>query len=222
MKTINFLKLLEGYPVFTENDVAKITHEKPTYTRILIHRLSVRGLVHKIERGKYTIHEDPMIFSSYLFTPSYIGLWTALRFYNMTEQLPLIMSVMTPRPKKRIRFNKTNIEFIKTKFMWGYVKQRYQDFDIFVAEKEKAVIDCLLTRRIPISEIENALGSGELDIEKLIRYSKKTKNMALAKRLGFLLESYGHDCSALKVWWTITTHHWILGRRGARGTGSGR
>lgn len=198
MKTIHLLKLLEQFPLFTENDVAKISQENPEYIRILLHRLSGRSMIHKIERGKYTVHEDPLIFSSHLFTPSYISLWTALRFYNLTEQLPLTLFVMTSKPKKEICFSKTKIKFIKTRFMWGYKRQRHQDFDIFIADKEKAVIDCLLTRRIPVSEIEKAIESRELDIRKLIYYSKKTKNKSLAKRIGFILESYGYACKGLE------------------------
>ena len=101
MKTINLLKKLETYPLFTENDAAKIVNKSAKYIRTLLYRLHKQGLINRIEKGKYTLYHDAMIFASYLATPSYLGLWTALRHYNMIQQQPLGIFIVSSIPKKK-------------------------------------------------------------------------------------------------------------------------
>ena len=88
--------------------------------------------------------------------------------------------------------------FFKTRHMFGYKKERYADFDIFIAEKEKAVIDALLFK-IPIQDIIYALESEELNFEKLAEYAKKTNNSSLIKRLGYILQTKKEKNYGLKA-----------------------
>lgn len=195
MKTIHLLEKLNKYPLFTENDIAKILNKGPKYIRTLLYRLSKQGIIKRIEKGKYTTHNDVMIFASYIITPSYLSLWTALRYYNMIQQQPYGIFVISPVPRKSIKFQNTEIIFRTTKHIFGYTKERYSDFDIFIAVPEKAIIDSLLFK-LPIGDIKNILENEELDLEKLSNYAKRTKNISLIKRLGYLMEkiksnSYG-------------------------------
>ena len=186
MNSIDLLRKLEKLPLFTENDVSKITNNDKNYVKTLLHRLYKKRLIKRIEKGKYTIYEDPLIFSSYLTTPSYLSLWTAFRYYNLTQQQPRDIFVISPVSKKTIRLKDTKIFFLKTKHTFGYKKERYEDFDIFMAEKEKAIIDSLLFK-LPIQDIYQAIEE-EIDIEKIVKLANKIKNSSLAKRLGYLLE----------------------------------
>ena len=188
MKSIELLKRFEHYPLFTENDVAKIVNKSPKYVRTLLYRLHKQRYIKRIEKGKYTVHEDPLIFSSYIAVPSYHSIWTALRYYNMTQQQPFGIFVMTPMPKQAIKLDNTEIRFISTKHMFGYKKERYNDFDIFVANREKAIVDSLLFK-LPIQDIIQALEDTEINCQRLAEYAKKTGNKSLMKRLGYLLES---------------------------------
>jgi len=198
VKTINLLKKLERYPLFTENDIAKIVNKSHKYIRTLLYRLHKQGLINRIEKGKYTLHHDAMIFASYLATPSYLGVWTALRYYNMIRQQPFSVFVVSCIPKKSIKFYNTNIIFIYTKRLFGYKKERYNDFDIFISEREKALVDSLLFK-IPLSYISQALDNGEIDFKKLSEYAIKTKNKSLIKRLGYMLESRKGSSFGLKA-----------------------
>ena len=194
MRTIHLLKRLQRLPLFTENDIAKLTHKNPAYVRTLLYRLHKEGHIRRIEKGKYTIHNDEMVFASYIVKPSYLSLWTAFRYYNMIQQQPFSLFVMTPISKRPIKLGNTEIIFSKTKHLFGYKKERYADFDIFMAEKEKAIIDALLFR-IPLKDIFLAMNH-KIDLEKLANYAKMTRNISLIKRLGYLLykktgNSYG-------------------------------
>ena len=66
MKTIELLKILQEYPLFTENDVAKIVDKNAGYVKTLLHRLRKQKLIHRVERGKYTVHDDAFIFASHI------------------------------------------------------------------------------------------------------------------------------------------------------------
>ena len=198
MKSIHLLKKLERYPLFTENDVAKIINKSPEYVKTLLYRLNKQGFIKRIEKGKYTTYEDPVIFSTRIITPSYISLWTAFRFYNMTRQQPFGIFVVSPVSKKKLRFHSTEIMFFKSKHIFGYKKERYEDFDIFIAEKEKAIIDALLFH-LPLEEVSNALEDEEINFRRLAEYAKKTKNISLMKRLGYLLETKKANSYGLKA-----------------------
>jgi len=196
METIKLIKKLESYPLFTLNDLSKLVHKNPAYLKVLVQRLKGRNLIHKVERGKYTLHKDPLIFATNIVSPSYLSLWTALRFHNLTEQLPRDIFLCTSKYKRKIEFLETKIIFLKTKDVWGYKKERYGDFEIFVAEPEKAVIDSLLIRKVPLSEVIKAVKG--VNVKKLKKYAIKTGNKALIKRLGFILENFGIKCDDLK------------------------
>lgn len=196
MKTIHLLKRLERFPLFTESDVAKIINKSPKYVRTLLYRLKKQSLIQRIERGKYTIHEDPLIFASHIAIPSYLSLWTALRYYSMTQQQPTSFFVLSPIKRKDIK--ELNINFLSTKHMFGYKKERYSDFDIFIADPEKTIIDSLLFK-VPLEDIDIALDEGNIDFKKLSEYAKKTKNKSLMKRLGYLLEKKKNKSYGIKA-----------------------
>ena len=194
MKTILLLKTLEKYPIFTESDIAKLENKSNAYARTILYRLQKKGYIQRIEKGKYSLHNDLMVPASYIITPSYISLWTAFRYYNLTQQQPQTISIISKKSHKDIIINNARIKFNITKHFFGYKKERYRDFDIFIAEKEKAIIDALLFK-LPIEYIIEAI-TDEIDYKKLAEYAKKTKNKSLIKRLGYILKikkgnSYG-------------------------------
>lgn len=194
---IQLLKKLEEYPLFTMNEFVRITGKSPEYARTMLYRLKKEKLLHQIEKGKYSVHDDPLVFSSHIVIPSYISFWSALRFHNLTEQLPKNIMIASAKSKHEINFHGTKIRFFKTKQLWGYKKERYASFEIFVAEKEKCIIDCLLIKNTPFDEIAKAVAKKELDEKKLAEYAIRVKNISLIKRLGYIMEYFGLDAEAL-------------------------
>lgn len=189
IKTIDLLNILRDYPLFTIKNISRVTGKKPDYVKVMINRMLNNGLIYCVERGKYTVHEDPMIFASHIIYPSYICLWSALRFHDMTAQLPNKTFIAASRSKNNIIFYGRKIMFLKTKHLWGYGKYSYDKFEVFVSDKEKTIIDCLLTGDVPLHEAYTAIDYA--DSGKLIEYGEKTANKSLIKRLGYLLELKG-------------------------------
>ena len=78
--------------------------------------------------------------------------------------------------------------------MFGYTKQKFREKYMFLADKEKAIIDSLyLPEHCPISETFEALESKEIETKKLIQYALQMDSIVLLKRLGYLLEKQGID-----------------------------
>jgi len=197
MKKINLIRELEKYAVFNLNIIKNIIKKDNNYAKLVVYRLKKDNFIFEIEKNKYTLKKDAILISSRIIWPSYISGWSALRYYNLTEQLPQTILIITTRArkKKEIKFNNSRIVFTKVrqKYFFGYRKERYGEFDIFVADKEKALIDSVLFKKISFSEIcditKNNLN--DIDIDLLIEYLIKIKNKTLIKRFGFLLENLG-------------------------------
>lgn len=197
LKKFEIIRRLGQFPLFSFNEFVRITGMSSEYARIYLFRLKKEGFIFQIERGKYSVYDDPMIFSSFIKTPSYISFWTAFRFYNFTEQLPFDVMIAVPRARKTIVFQGANIRFFKTKYFWGYRKQRYRNFDIFVAEKEKCILDVFLLKNTPFDEIIKAILTKDFDFMKLIEYSIRAKNKSLIKRIGYVMDHLGYDTKLL-------------------------
>jgi len=200
MKSIELIRKLEKYPVFTLKILGELIEKNRNYSKLVAYRLKKNNFITEIEKNKYSVNKDPIIIASNIIWPSYLSCWSALRYHNLTEQLPNTIFIMTTkaRKKKEINFNNSRIIFIKikSKYFFGYKKERYGEQDIFMAEKEKAVIDSVLFKKISFSEISSVLKNNinEINMNLFNDYLIKIKNKALIKRFGFLFDKLGFDC----------------------------
>lgn len=197
METLQLLKRLEIYPTFTVSTVANIIEKDKTYAKVYLNRLKKKEIVHQLQRDVYTVQDDPMIIASRVVWPSYISLWAALRYHNLTEQIPNRISVVTTRAKSRgtISIADTMIIFerVRPEWFFGFSKINTKDFEIFIAEPEKALVDAVLLKRISVTEIYSLLKENlrRISSERIVEYILRTKNRALAKRYGWMLSSLG-------------------------------
>ncbi len=199
MKTLELLKKLERYATFNFATFRKLTNSNSDYARVYIHRLKNAGYVLELQKGTYTIHKDPFIIASRIVWPSYISLWSAIRHHNMTEQLPHDLWVVTSRRLWRngISFGGAKIIFVRIKpqYFFGYKKIAISNFEAFMAEPEKAILDGMLLKKISFSELAEIIRNNikTLDIKRLISYAIEMKSGPLIKRLGYLLDKLGID-----------------------------
>ena len=179
MDRIKILQKLSRYVVFDNRVVENIVKKEREYVYLVIYRLKKAGLIRQIEKGKYTIHNDAFLIASRIVWPSYISCWTALQYYNLTEQLPNVIDIITTRARKRriLKFGKVSIRFIKFRNnnFFGFRKVQYNGFEIFLAEKEKALLDALFLRKIPLKEFSKIIKTtrNKINIRKIRSYAKK-------------------------------------------------
>lgn len=187
---------------FRVNDVKKLTDKKPNAIYQLLFKLKKKGWLYEIEKGKYVIlgfgdiaGVDEYFIASHIITPSYISFWSAIRYYNLTEQLLRGITVAITRSKKEMKFKSFKVRFINInkKRFFGYKKEFLQGKEIFVGEMEKVLIDSLYLPGYAggISEIAKALDNSKkaLNMQKLIEYVIKMNSRVITRRLGYLLDA---------------------------------
>lgn len=174
---------LKHYPVFSVKNIAGVLDKDMNYSYLAAYRLKKSGTIHEIEKGKYSMEEDPFIVASWIVWPSYISGYAALNYHKLTEQLPFTIQVMTTRKRKRktISYANAKIEFVKTgkKTFFGFRRINYQGKEIFIAEKERAIIDALASRKMSLGEAEDIIKNNKRKIskKKLFFYAKSAKEI---------------------------------------------
>jgi predicted transcriptional regulator of viral defense system len=167
--------------------------QRPTL-RETLSRAVKRGDLIRVERGKYTAHADPMIYASYIETPSYLSLWSGLRYYDVTTQQPSRVQVITSRNREDLE----SVEFFSSRSLFGFGKRRYADFEIFVADPERLLLDCLERKAVPVEELSELVET--VDVDTAIEYATQLGMASVKKRLGYLLETVrGESFDALQV-----------------------
>ncbi len=197
MRSGEFLEKLKELqkPVFTSRDLQALTGFNKDYLKVYLFRLKQRQLIREVEKGKYALSLHPFIIASHLVFPSYISFLSAYFYYDLTTQIPKIVQVISSRSKTELKLEGYTVKFIKIppSRRFGYHKEKFMDKSIFIAEKEKAIIDSLyLPKYCPLDETFMAL-KGNLNVETLIAYALRMDSIVLLKRLGYLLELNGKD-----------------------------
>lgn len=135
--------------------------------------------------------EDPWIIAAQLFSPSYIGGWSAAEHWDFTEQIYNSIAVMTtkqPRATDQVikgtRFVLKTVaksRFFGTRTIWrGSLK-------ISLSDPTKTIIDMVMSY----------LESTHYSESTMIDYALRMKNGAIFKRLGFILETHKPDAATL-------------------------
>jgi len=180
--------------VFTLNDAVKIIRKPSNYVSLFLSKIDS---IKHLERGKYYVDgTDPVEIASNVVHPSYISLEYALAYYRSITQIPVEISVMSLRQHKKLKIEGFNVRFIKlsrSRF-FGY----RNDNGIFIADPEKAIIDCLAFN-IDFFYVSESFGNmkNELNVSKLKQYAKAMNDKAMINRLGFLLERNSVDADDL-------------------------
>lgn len=143
--------------------------------------------------GKYTEHE--FVVGSHLVEPYYVAYWSALNFYNLTEQTPFTVFVATTKRAKGRTILDVRYSFVtlnKKKF-FGFSPIAIGSDRVNVSDKEKTLADALDHPEYcgGMLEVAKCIWNAKDDasFEKVVSYAKKMGNSAIIKRLGFLVEA---------------------------------
>jgi len=144
--------------------------------------------------------EDPWVIAEQLYSPCYIGGWTAAEYWGLTEQIFRTVVVMTTRKPRdrRPKFKGTDFllktitasALFGTKAVWrGQVK-------VNVADPTRTILDMLDDPslgggiRPTVDVFRGYVGSDKKDTKLLVQYADRLGNGAVFKRLGFITERY--------------------------------
>ena len=188
----------------TFEEALKISNLPRESLRVILSRLEQRGIIERIEKGKYliiplgaekgkyTLHE--FVIGSTLIEPYCISYWSALNYYGLTEQIPTTVFLQTTARKKNQDVKVFGVEYqiikVKKEKIFGIRKEWIDETQINITDKEKTIIDCLDKPQYcgGIIEVAKALKNNKFDRKKLENYAQRIGNSGVLRRLGYLCE----------------------------------
>ena len=193
---ISFLKLLDEYEVliFALDTIEATLGQKIDRLNDVIENLVQKGLLSRIERGKYCRHNfrDELVIGSFIVKDGGIAYWSALNQHGLTEQFANTVFVQTSQEKKAKRIFGVDYRFVKVhpRKILGYTQQGYGNVTYPMTDVEKTLVDCFDLPQYSggYAELLRAFAEAELDAEKMIAYCQAIQHIAATKRMGYLAE----------------------------------
>jgi len=194
-----------GFTVCTVQDATAVLDERPATVHTLLSRLSAKGWLERLERGKYLIlpleagpegryGEHEYLIAARLVQPYYLAYATALHHYGYTERRPPAIYIATTTRKQPLTVMDIHCRFVtlsQHKF-FGLTQAAVAGQPVTFSDREKTVADCLDRPDLAGGAVEAAkalwFGQDELDLEQVIAYGRRMGNRAALRRLGFWLE----------------------------------
>lgn len=194
----------KGKSVFTISDAKSILKGTDSSVWHVLNQLVHKQRIHRIQRGRYLLipskagvdghwSEHHHVVIPYLIDTYYIGFWSAMSHWGMTEQIPYTVFIATTKRKRNLEFNTQKFKFVtlsKKKF-FGFVEIKLNDSSFKVSSKEKTIIDGLTHPQYcgSVVEVTKAIWNlkSEINWDTVFKISQKIGVVAVSKRLGYLL-----------------------------------
>ncbi len=199
LSTLEHNKINEFY---FEDAQQILTEVKRQGVRNILSRLAKKGRIERVKKGVYILvpfkqklwiqHEftiAPLLVDNY-----YLSFWSALKFWNLTEQLPRKVFVAVKKPVKPRTVQDLEFQFItlSSKYFFGAEEVEIEGKTVKIASREKTLLDCLLHPEHcgGIGEVAKALKFHwkEFKWQKVKKYLSQMNNSAVERRLLYCLK----------------------------------
>jgi predicted transcriptional regulator of viral defense system len=197
----------EGRTIFTAEQAQRFWGNG-AYTSNVLGRLESKGWLRRLERGTYLIipleagptrdwTESALVIAPHLVQPAAIAYWSALFYWNMTEQVPRTVFVQSTRRKHQSQKEVLGVPFrfvtvVEAKF-FGVVKRTLNGKPIYVTDREKTLLDAADRPDLSggIGQLAQALRTAWADVnwQRLDDYLARCGIGSLTKRFGYLVET---------------------------------
>ncbi|MDY6788494.1 MAG: type IV toxin-antitoxin system AbiEi family antitoxin [Candidatus Nanohaloarchaea archaeon] len=184
-----------GVIIFSPREVHRFLDTSYRNSYQILNRMHKKGLVRRIEKGKYILSErweelDVYEIASNILNASYLGFISALHFHHMTEQVPQKVFLASTKRKKPLTIQQREVRFVNVQKDEFFGYEQYGE--IVASNPEKTVVDCL-------KQLEYSGGLGNLyssideslDIELMVNYCERLGISSVTSRLGYLLDKKG-------------------------------
>lgn len=178
---------------------------------VRLSRLARSGWAQRVRRGLYLIlpleaepyksatNDDPWVLAGELFSPCYIGGWSAAEHWGLTEQLFRSTLVVTAAPTrgKEVSFLGNTFRLFRVpraRLANGVVKVWRGAERVDVSSPERTLIDCLNAPELGgggrhLAQMLREYGeSDKMDLKRLLSVARTSASGAAWKRLGYLAE----------------------------------
>jgi predicted transcriptional regulator of viral defense system len=175
----------------------------------MLSRWCKKGWLSRVKRGLYipvplesrsadVPLEDPWAIAVQLYSPCYVGGWSAAEYWDLTEQIFRTTIVITERkPRDRnptFLGSQYKLKTIDKEKVFGLNSVWRGQVKVSVSDPTRTILDMLSDPKLGggIRSVEdmlkNYLRSDMKDLDLLFEYARRLENGAAIKRLGFLLE----------------------------------
>lgn len=175
----------------------------------MLSRWAAKGWLSRVKRGLYVPVplesrtadiplEEPWIIAERLYSPCYIGGWSAAEYWDLTEQIfrtVLVMTTQKPRDRSPdIKGTRFLLRSMSEKALFGLKTVWRGQVKVPVSDSTRTVLDMLNDPRLggglrpAVDVFTSYLKSENRDLTLLIEYGDRLGKGAVFKRLGFLLE----------------------------------
>ncbi|MCX6767196.1 MAG: hypothetical protein NTY90_00480 [Candidatus Micrarchaeota archaeon] len=169
--------------------------------RNTLSKLVTKGRLHRVRKGEYLLvplkEEDyamqELVLASHYYPEGYVSFLSALKFYGLTTQLPVVVQVIVVKPARKHVFQETRYEPVRLskRYYGGYKTIPIAGGEVKMALKEKAILDCLLHPEYcgGMGEVCKAIREAykALDWKAIAYFLKKMGNSAVERRLYYCL-----------------------------------
>jgi len=132
------------------------------------------------------------VIGTFITKNSAVAYWTALNRHGLTEQFSNTIFIQTTHLKKDKTIFGIPYKFIKItpSKRAGIIKEGYGNRSYYITDVEKTIADCFDLPQYSggYAELLRAVEQAVLNGEKMIEYCKATNNIAVTKRIGYLVE----------------------------------
>lgn len=197
---------------FTPAEAAAATHVDRERASRLLRHLAAQGWVARVQRGLYTTvpleagdpqawSADPWAVGMAALAPGYIGGWTALHHWDLTDQVFSTTVFLTtnpvPRRSRTIGGARYELRHRSSAALFGTRRVWREGAPVEVSDPERTLVDCLDDPSLGgglrhTVEALTAYGeSSNTAWKQVADYAERLGNRTVFKRLGYLAEKLG-------------------------------
>jgi len=204
---VDVFTALAKYPVFTIDDVKKLTgNEKTAYSQL--DRLMKKGLVKKIRKSIYSVVNPTtgqIVATRYQIAcaikdTAYISHHSAFEYYGLANQVFYEVYVSSETKFNHFEHDHTTYKYVASRMKEGIVEAK-NTTGVRITDLERTVIDSIrdFNKIGGLEELLNCLeGVHYLDEKKLKRYIDIYDTQSVYQRVGFLLDHYRKEMQLSK------------------------
>ena len=185
-----------GNAVVSTSELSRFSGVNQRTTLQYAMRMVKKGLLLKVERGKYSVSSDPFDVAPQLVFPSYISFAAGLYLQGYLDQEVNAIDVVSSKKHSEVSFSGAVIRFsrVDPRMMFGFTKMKHGGFYLFVGDLEKIIIDILyMPRKTRMNNLSTVMK--DADVKKLLGFAQRAGSEAINRRLGYALDFFGvsHD-----------------------------
>ena len=176
----------------------------------LLRHLAEQGWVARLQRGLYVTvpleaedpagwSVDPWAVAMAALAPGYVGGWTALHHWDLTDQVFATTVFVTSRPvphrRRAIGDVRLELRHRPERALFGTRRVWREATPVLVSDRERTLVDCLDDPslggglRHTVEALSVYAESPDVGWERMIDYGDRLGNRTVFKRLGYIAET---------------------------------